>query len=79
MRIVITKLAQKQIKALDGKTKERIKNAILELPMGDVNKLKGYETKYRLRVGDYRVIYDQTANDVEIRAVLPRGEAYKKL
>ena len=79
MRIIITKTAQKQIKLLDRNAKERIKKAILELPNGDVGKLKGYKSKYRLRVGDYRILYDQTGNDVEIRAILPRGEAYKNL
>ena len=79
MRITLTKTAQKQIKSLDKIIRNRIKRAILELPIGDIGKLQGYESKYRLRVGDYRVIYDQIGCDIEIRTVLPRGGAYKKL
>jgi mRNA interferase RelE/StbE len=31
---------------------------------------------YRLRVGDWRVIFDETKSVVTIRAVRPRGGAY---
>ena len=44
-------------------------------------KLRGYENLYRLRVGDWRLIYaiedDQLV--VLIIEVAPRGEAYRNL
>ncbi|MCM1425679.1 MAG: type II toxin-antitoxin system RelE/ParE family toxin [Eubacterium sp.] len=47
--------------------------------MLSTRKKQGYSNLYRLRIGDYRVIY-QTENDtIIIDAVLPRGEAYKGL
>lgn len=58
---------------------ERIKAAIEALPKGDIKKLKGYTSKYRLRVGTYRIIYDIQDNTLIIGAVLPRGDAYKKI
>ena len=79
MEIKYTKDAVKQINAMDKPTKERIKTAIDTLPKGDIKKLKGYTTKYRLRVGTYRIIYDVQDNTLIIGAVLPRGDAYKKI
>jgi mRNA interferase RelE/StbE len=38
-------------------------------PNADVKKLAGYEDRYRLRVGDYRVIYDVTDKQLVILVV----------
>lgn len=70
--------AVKQIKALDKPTKQRIKSGIDKLPLGDIKKLKGYSTTFRLRIGDYRVLFDLQGDTIIINTVLPRGEAYKK-
>lgn len=77
--IVYTKKARKNIKTLDIRVKDRVKEGIEKIPFGDIKKLQGYSNLYRLRIGDYRVIY-QTENDtIIVDAVLPRGEAYKGL
>jgi mRNA interferase RelE/StbE len=39
------------------------------LPDANVKKLAGYDDRYRLRVGDYRVIYDVTGRQLVILAV----------
>jgi mRNA interferase RelE/StbE len=59
--ILIERYAQKQIMKLDKKVIPQIKSAIASLadnprPQG-CQKLKGEEA-YRIRVGDYRVIYE---------------------
>lgn len=36
------------------------------------------ETGYRLRVGDWRVRFDENDTVIEILRVLPRGQVYKK-
>ena len=69
--------AAKQIEALEKATKERIKRGIDNLPNGDIKKLKGYNFTYRLRVGEYRIIYSFSEEAIIIKAVLPRGSAYK--
>lgn len=79
MTIEYTKEAQKQIGGLDKATKQRIRKAINALPLGDIKKLKGYTSKFRIRVGEYRVIYDLEGDVIRIGMVLPRGSAYKKL
>jgi mRNA interferase RelE/StbE len=38
-------------------------------PDANVNKLTGYQDRYRLRVGDYRVIYDVTDKELIILVV----------
>ena len=50
----------------DKNTKERILDAINNLPDGDVKKLQGSISKYRLRVGDFRVIFDKLGNIIYI-------------
>ena len=53
----ITKTAIKSIKRLDKPMRDRILAGIKKLPLGDVKKLQGYDYFYRLRIGDYRIIY----------------------
>ena len=58
--IVIEKLAEKFIMKLPRDEKERVLIAIYQLPDGnDIKELKGRKNKglYRLRVGEYRIIY----------------------
>lgn len=79
MEIQYSKSAMKSIKEINNPYKGRIKTAIEKIPHGDIKKLKGYNNIYRLRVGDYRIIYNTVKNGIYIEDVLPRGEAYKKL
>ena len=79
MQIEYSKEAVKHIKSLDKSTRYRIKKAIEKLPDGDIKKLKGFDSDYRLRVGNYRILYHKMDNIIIIKDVLPRGQAYKKL
>ena len=61
-KVEILRGALKQLKKIPSELQERIKIKIDDLateprPNG-VKKLKGKENAYRIRVGDYRVIYD---------------------
>lgn len=61
-QVVIPKPVQKQLDSLPDTVRERIVKRIVILkdnprPRGCV-KLKGYETEYRIRIGDYRVRYE---------------------
>ena len=79
MDIVILKTAQKHIDVMDQKTKGRIRDGISKIPWGDIKKLSGYQNLYRLRIGDYRIIFEIKDETVIVRDVLPRGQAYKKI
>lgn len=77
MNITYSKPAIKAIERMDSATKQRIRTAIQRIPAGDIKKLKGFTVAYRLRVGDWRILFDMGA-DITITNILPRGEAYKK-
>jgi len=77
--IQITKKAEKFIKRQDTNTQKRIIKAILELPKGDVKKLKNMDDVYRLRVGDFRISFEKK-NDQLVIIVIDignRGQIYK--
>lgn len=76
MEINYSKQAVKFLKKLDADTQNRIIKAIHYLPAGDVKKLQG-KSGYRLRVGDYRVIFDKDGNVLYIEKIDNRGQVYK--
>ena len=80
-RIVIMKPARKFIEQQARHHQERLLKAIYQLPYeGDIKPLGGQTNAYRLRVGDFRVIYslDHGILTVEVLTVGNRGDVYKK-
>lgn len=81
MEINIRKSAIKDCKRIEPKNKEKIYTKILELEnfpeVLNVKKLTNFEPAYRLRVGDYRVLFDVTEDTIEIGRILHRKESYK--
>jgi len=87
--IFISESAVKELNSLDKKTGERIKSAMKELeeepfrsrPKADIKKLKGFKDPdmFRLRVGDYRVIYTAEKNEIKVTHIMKRSTAYKGL
>jgi mRNA interferase RelE/StbE len=80
----ITSAAQREFKRLPPEVVRKVDAAILELaqtprPHG-CTKLEGSESEYRVRVGDYRILYviDGKAKLVTIAHVRHRREAYRK-
>lgn len=80
-KIIIRKKAKKFIDKLSKNERFRIIKAIELLPDGeDIKKLKGHDNLFRLRVGDYRIIYtvDHGELIVIVIDVGNRGEIYNK-
>ncbi|MEY3882120.1 MAG: hypothetical protein RIQ94_2916 [Pseudomonadota bacterium] len=81
MNINIRKSAIKDSKAIAQKDKEKIYAKILELKnfpdVLNVKKLTNFEPAYRLRVGDYRILFDINDDTIEIGRILHRKESYK--
>ncbi|BCZ45752.1 hypothetical protein psyc5s11_18190 [Clostridium gelidum] len=77
--IKLTKKAEKFIKKQDKDTQKRLIKAIVELPEGDIKKLKGLDEIYRLRVSDFRVIFEKNDNEliVVVIDIGNRGQIYK--
>ena len=80
-RIVIMKPAKKFIERQTRRNQERLLTAIYRLPYeGDIKRLSGRDNVYRLRTGDFRVIYS-VLDDIVTVAVSKagnRGDVYKK-
>lgn len=84
-QVIIHRKAERVLKRLDGDTLERIRQAIRGLaseprPSG-YKKLTGYENLYRVRVGDWRIIYaiEDKQLIVLVLEISPRGGAYRNL
>ncbi len=78
--VYLRRKAIKSMKRLRQEVKERIREEIMKLedfPVGlDVKKIKGTSNKYRVRVGDYRIIIELQKNMITVIDVLPREKAY---
>ncbi len=67
-KINIRKSDIKDQRKIDHKNKEKIHSGILEL--------KNFEPTYRLRVEDYKILFDVSENTIEIGRVLHRKGSY---
>jgi mRNA interferase RelE/StbE len=83
--IIIAKSALKDLKAIPEKFSDKISLAIDNLeedprPSG-CKKLLGGETLFRIRIGNYRVIYqvDDHQKQILIGSIKHRRDAYKDL
>jgi mRNA interferase RelE/StbE len=78
-KIRIKKVAQKFIERQSKDTQLRLYTAISKLPFeGDIKQLKNQNNRFRLRLGDFRIIYS-VFNDillVEILKIGSRGDIY---
>ena len=72
----------KAMKALDAMTKSNRRqigyamDGMQRAFSGDIKKLKGYDNRYRLRVGDYRVMFTLVKNDIQVYDIRDRKDAY---
>lgn len=84
-RLLLRSSARKDLDRLRGGTWERVRDALLALtenprPKG-CRKLRGGADTYRIRVGDYRAVYDvdDQAEEITILRVRHRREVYRDL
>ena len=79
--ILFDKPAQKFILKQPLEQRTRILEAISRLPNeGDRKPMRGYPGYFRLRVGDYRIIYTVENDKLIVRVINAgnRGDIYKK-
>ena len=79
--IEFDKQAIKELSKLSPKLRKHMMDALERLDnnsVGNVKKLKGIEF-YRLRVGNYRVIFKLKKKGIHVVHILSRGSAYKNL
>jgi mRNA interferase RelE/StbE len=70
--------AVKTLERMDASTKQRIREGVSKIPAGDIVKLQGHTNLYRLRVGNWRVVFSYVeADKVLVEKIAPRGQVYK--
>ncbi|MCI5124368.1 MAG: type II toxin-antitoxin system RelE/ParE family toxin [Candidatus Electrothrix sp. AU1_5] len=81
MKINIRKSAIKDLKKISLNDRQKIHSKILILSkfpnISNVKKLTNFEPAYRLRVGNYRILFDVSETTIEIGRVLHRKDSYK--
>jgi mRNA interferase RelE/StbE len=82
-RVALASSAEKELHRLPGKIIARIMPRLEKLqsaprPPG-CKKLKGGENEWRIRVGDYRIIYviDDTAKTIDVTRIAHRSDVYE--
>ena len=69
-----------QIRGMPKEFRRRIGERLTTLEsgfQGDIKKLGGAENKYRLRVGNHRVLFRLVGKQIQVYAVKDRKEAYE--
>ena len=75
--------ATRDLKALSPEVLARVEKAIARLQINPrppgAKKLLGYENEWRVRVGDYRILYvvDNGSHQIVIARITHRREAYR--
>ena len=72
--------AEKDLKALPTTDRERVVERLRWLQdnlRGDVKRLTNYSPEYRMRSGDYRVLFEVDGSRVIVYRILRRGNAYR--
>ncbi|OYQ24995.1 cytotoxic translational repressor of toxin-antitoxin stability system [Sandarakinorhabdus cyanobacteriorum] len=81
-RVEYSRQAAKTLMRIDAATSARIRLKIRQLagdPAAQANNIlpmKGCEGLFRLRVGDWRVVYTETLVIVSVIRIGPRGDVY---
>ncbi|OKP01609.1 type II toxin-antitoxin system RelE family toxin [Xenorhabdus eapokensis] len=74
VKVIWSKAATKQLIRIDTRYQKAIKNKVglltgFPLVDLDIKKLEGTKAKYRLRVGDYRILFELSGNEPKILEV----------
>jgi mRNA interferase RelE/StbE len=79
MNISYTDLALEDLRGIPKRFAAQIVTKVSRLKnglTGDIKRLTNFDCDYRLRCGDYRVLFDVEEDDVLVHRVLHRKEAY---
>ena len=84
MRVVVEKRFLRKFKKMDKEDKLRILKILKRLESEDldkldIKKLKGYNYIYRIRVGDFRILFKKEKDTIKIFDIEKRGRAYRRL
>ncbi|MDR2479963.1 MAG: type II toxin-antitoxin system RelE/ParE family toxin [Treponema sp.] len=82
MKASLHPIADKYLNRLNANDRDRIDDAIegleKEPPEGDIRPVTGQPGLFRMRVGNYRLLYRINEKGILITHIDPRGQVYKK-
>jgi len=80
MNVFIRSSAVKDFKKIPKSQKQKIQQKIKTLQdfpnLSNIKKLINYTPKYRLRVGDYRILFDIINDNIEVSRIMHRQKNY---
>ncbi len=78
--IEIRRRAEKDLSAIPKNDAQNIADAIFALEnglVGDIKKLTNFSPEYRLRIGNWRILFEVSKSKIIIFRILHRRDAYK--
>jgi mRNA interferase RelE/StbE len=78
--IEIRKRAEKDLSNIPKSDAQKIADAIFALEdglVGDIKKLTNFSPEYRLRIGDWQILFEASRNKITIFRILHRREVYR--
>lgn len=83
MKIIISPRAEKQLKKLPKISQiavaKKIRSIRDQKNFGREERLKGFRNIFRVRVGDYRIVYRKTSKQIYIILIRHRRDVYRLL
>lgn len=82
MKITLLPRAEKELRKLPKFDQIAVASKIRSLPVPPVlgeEKLTGYPRVYRVRVGNYRIVYQKTSESIVIVLIRHRKDVYRLL
>lgn len=72
------KFLAKQEKAVQERIRKSLMGLTVRPPIGDIRPLKGYDKRFRLRVGNFRILFEINHKEqvIYILAIDNRGDVY---
>ena len=80
--VLLSTPAQHDYEGLPSDVRRRLRSALLTFATtgrGNLKKLKGVgkgTDLYRLRVGDFRVVFAMNLKEIQVTRIIPRSEGY---
>ncbi len=79
MEISYTRIALEDLQRIPKRFARQIVTKVARMeagPHGDIKRLTNFDCDYRLRCGDYRVLFDIEENSIVVHRILHRRQAY---
>jgi len=82
MKVELRKSAIKDLEKIHPSIKQRIVLALFSLEnfpnVPNLKRLVNFDHAFRMRVGDYRILFDNMDNTIFVARIINRKDSYKK-